>query len=40
MLKLTIRLIPIPRGDGKSKTRFITLLALHKAVGALEERGK
>lgn len=40
MLKLMIRFTPIPRGDGKSKTRFITLLALHKAVRALEERGK
>lgn len=40
MLKLMIRFTPIPRGDGKGKTRFITLLALHKAVRALEERGK
>lgn len=40
MLKLMIRFTPIPRGDEKSKTRFITLLALHKAVRALEERGK
>ena len=40
MLKLMIRFTPIPRGDGKNKTRFITLLALYKAVRALEERGK
>lgn len=40
MLKLMIHLTPIPRGDGKSETRFFTLLALHKAVRALEERGK
>lgn len=40
MLKLMIHLTPIPRGDGKSETRFLTLLALHKAVRALEERGK
>lgn len=40
MLKLMIRFTPISRGDGKSKTRFIILLALHKAVRALEERGK
>lgn len=40
MLKLMIRFTPIPRGDRKSKTRFITLLALYKAVRALEERGK
>lgn len=40
MLKLMIRFTPIQRGDGKSKTRLIALLALHKAVRALEERGK
>ena len=39
MLKLMIRFTPISRGDGKSKTRFI-ILALHKAVRALEECGK